>query len=170
MDGKNIKNTRKIVLTGLLFALAIVLSIIENALPTLAIPVPGVKLGLSNIAVMYALFFVNAGQAFSIAVLKSGFVLITRGATAAFLSLFGGILSIIIMLIIMVVFKEKVSYLIISIAGSVFHNIGQFIAISIIYTSMGLWAYLPLLIIAGVIAGIVTSVLLKIIMPALKRI
>ena len=165
----NLKKTKKIVLTGLLFALAIVLSFVENSIPQLAIPVPGVKLGLSNIVVMYALFFIGAKQAYVIAILKSCFVLISRGITAAFLSAFGGALSITVMLIMIIIFKEKVSYLIISVAGSVFHNIGQFVAISIIYTSLGLWAYLPLLIIAGIIAGVSTSVVLKLILPALKK-
>ncbi len=165
----NLDKTKRMVLTGLLFALALILSLVENSIPQLAIPVPGVKLGLSNIAVMYALFFVGAGQAFSIAILKAGFVLITRGSVAAFLSLLGGLLSVAIMLIILFIFKEKVSYLIISIAGSVFHNIGQFIGISLIYTSMGLLAYLPLLLIAGIIAGIATSTLLRFILPAFKK-
>jgi heptaprenyl diphosphate synthase len=165
----NLDRTKRMVLTGLLFALALVLSLVENSFPQLAVPVPGVKLGLSNIAVMYALFFVGAGQAFSIAVLKALFVLITRGTVAAFLSLLGGVLSVAIMLIILFIFKEKVSYLIISVFGSVFHNIGQFIGISLIYTSMGLWAYLPILIISGIIAGIVTSTLLRFILPAFEK-
>ena len=165
----NINKTKRLVLTGLLFALALVLSLVESSIPQLTIPVPGVKLGLSNIVVMYALFFVGKKQAFAIAILKSGFVFITRSATAAFLSLFGGVLSVVIMMFLMLIFKEKISYLIISIAGSVFHNIGQFVAISISYTSLGLWAYLPLLIISGVIAGIVTATLLRFILPAFKK-
>lgn len=48
--------TRKIVLTAMFFATAIVLSIMESAIP-MPIPIPGVKFGLSNIVVMYALFF-----------------------------------------------------------------------------------------------------------------
>ena len=112
--------------------------------------------------------FLLAQDKLSNSVLKALFVLITRG-TVAFLSLLGGVLSVAIMLIILFIFKEKVSYLIISVFGSVFHNIGQFIGISLIYTSMGLWAYLPILIISGIIAGIVTSTLLRFILPAFKK-
>ncbi len=169
LPSDSLGRTKKMVLTGLLFAIALVLSLVENSLPQLAIPVPGVKLGLSNIAVMYTLFFVGAGQAFSIAVLKALFVLLTRGTVAALLSLLGGLLSVAIMLVLLFIFKEKISYLIISIAGSVFHNVGQFIGISFIYTSMGLWAYLPVLLIAGIIAGIATSTLLRFILPAFKK-
>lgn len=161
--------TKFMVLTALLFAVAIVLSIVENTLPPLPIAVPGVKLGLSNIAVMYALFFLGKRQAFAIAVLKALFVFITRGAIAAFLSLSGGILSLTIMILLMILFKEKISYLMISIFGSVFHNIGQFIAITFIYTSMYIWAYLPILLISGVIAGVATSTLLRFTFPAFKK-
>ncbi|WP_069998788.1 Gx transporter family protein [Cellulosilyticum sp. I15G10I2] len=163
------KKSKIMVLTALLFAVAIVLSIVENSLPPLIVTVPGVKLGLSNIAVMYALFFLGKNQALMIAVLKSFFVFITRGSIASLLSFSGGILSLVVMIILMIVFKDKISYLMISIFGSVFHNIGQFIAISFIFTSVYIWAYLPILLIAGVVAGIATATLLKFIFPAFKK-
>ncbi|MGI6727539.1 MAG: Gx transporter family protein [Anaerovoracaceae bacterium] len=169
VEGSNINKTHTIVLTGLIFATALVLSIAENMLPPLPIAVPGVKFGLSNIAVMYALFFLDKKQAYTIAILKATFVFITRGAIAGALSLSGGIFSITVMLLLMVIFKERVSYLIISIFGAVFHNVGQFIVIIILYTGMNMWPYFPVLLVSGVIAGIITSTLLKFIMPALKR-
>lgn len=165
----SINKTRVLVLTALLFAISIILAIIENSLPPLPITVPGVKLGLSNIIVMYALFFMGKRQAFSIAVLKSLFVVIIRGLIAGFLSLFGGIISLIAMCLLIAIFKEKISYLVISIFGAVAHNVGQFLAISIIFTNLYLLAYLPVLLIAGVIAGISTATMLRLIMPAFKK-
>ncbi len=167
---RNLNNTKSLVLTGLLFAIAMVLSLVENSFPPIVLAAPGVKLGLSNIAVMYALFFLNKRQAFTIAILKSMFVFLIRGFVSALLSLTGGILSLIIMSILLLIFKEKISYLIISIFGAVFHNIGQLIAISFIFTSVYIWAYLPVLLFTGVLAGIGTSALLKFILPAFKRI
>lgn len=164
-----LSKTKLLVLTALLFAVALVLSIVENSLPTVPLAVPGVKLGLSNIAVMYALFFLEKKQAFLIAVLKAAFVLVTRGPIAGLLSFCGGILSLLVMTLLILIFKDRISYFVLSIFGSVFHNIGQFIAISFIYTNMYLWVYLPFLLIAGVIAGIATSTLLKLILPAFKR-
>jgi len=166
---KSLNKTKSLVLAGLLFSIAIVLSIVENSFPPIMVAVPGVKLGLSNISVMYALFFLNKSQAFSIAVLKAMFVFLTRGFVASLLSLSGGILSLIIMIILLALFKDKISYLIISIAGAVFHNIGQLLAISFIFTSIYIWAYLPVLLITGVLAGIATSTLLKFILPAFKK-
>lgn len=166
---KNTGGTKRLVLTGLIFALALILTVIENAFPPLPLPVPGVKFGLSNIAVMYALFFLSKGQAYTIAVLKAVFVLATRGLIAALLSFCGGIFSLTLMLIVLLLFKEKASYLAISVTGAVAHNIGQFAAITLIYTGFYLLAYLPLLLVSGVIAGIITATLLRFIIPALKR-
>lgn len=159
---------RRMVLTGLLFAVILVLSVVENQLQ-LPVPVPGVKLGLSNIVVMYSLFFVGKRQAILLTILKSLFVFLSRGAVASFLSLCGGILSIAIMILLLLIFKDKISYFAISIFGAVFHNLGQFVAISLLYTSLYLWAYLPVLLVSGVIAGFATSTLLKFSLPALKR-
>ena len=166
---KNLNKTQMLVLTSLMFAAALVLAIVENMLPPLPIAVPGVKFGLSNIAVMYALFFLGKKQAYTIGILKSAFVFVTRGGIAGLLSLSGGILSITAMILLMVIFRGKVSYLIISIFGAIFHNIGQFIVITIIYAGMNMWAYLPVLLVSGLAAGIVTSTLLKFIMPAFQR-
>lgn len=161
--------TGRLVQAAFIFALALVLTIVENALPSLPVPVPGVKFGLSNIAVMYALVFLSKGQAYSIAVLKAMFVLVTRGLIAGMLSLSGGILSLTVMLVLMTVFGEKVSYTILSISGAIAHNIGQFVVITVIYTGMYMWAYLPVLIISGVVAGIITATLLRVIIPVLRR-
>lgn len=166
----NINKIKLTVFTGLLFAIALVLSLIENLFPMIPVAVPGIKFGLSNVAVMYAVFFLGAKSAYMIAVLKSLFVFITRGMIASTLSLAGGLLSITAMLFIIVLLKEKVSYFGISIIGAVSHNIGQFLVVMLFYVSINMWAYLPVLLVFGVIAGILTAALLRIILPAIKRI
>lgn len=169
LTDRNYKKTRQLVLTSLLFALALILSIIENMLPPVMVSVPGVKFGLSNIAVMYALFFIGKKEAFIIAVLKAFFVFITRSAVAALLSFCGGMLSIMVMSVLIYIFKDNISYLLLSVCGAVFHNIGQFAAVTLLYTNLYLWVYLPVLLISGVLAGIATATILRFIMPALKR-
>lgn len=161
--------TKSIILAGLLFAIAIVLSMVENSFPPIFIAIPGVKLGISNIAVMYALFFLGKGHAFTIGLLKALFVGLTRGIIAGFLTLSGGMLSIFVMSLLIIIFKDKVSYLVISIFGAVSHNIGQLIAICFVLTQIYIWVYLPVLLISGVFAGIATSTLLRFILPAFKR-
>jgi heptaprenyl diphosphate synthase len=161
--------THLIVLTGLIFSAALVLSIVENMLPPLPIAVPGVKFGLSNIAVMYALFFLGPKQAYLIGILKAFYIFITRGFVAFSLSMAGGLLSISVMLILLLIYKERITYLVISIFGAISHNVGQFVVIMILYKGMNMWIYFPILVVSGIIAGIITSTLLRFILPALKR-
>lgn len=168
-EKSHLQKTRLLVLTALFFAVSLVLSLVESSLPPLPIAVPGIKFGLSNIAVMYALFFLGRSSAAAIAVLKAGFVVITRGPVAGLLSLCGGILSVAVMALLLAVFQEKISYLLLSVFGAIFHNIGQFAAISLVYTNMYLWSYLPVLLVSGVLAGAVTAALLKVIRPAFQK-
>lgn len=85
---------------GLLFALAMALSFLESLLPALPMLPPGIRLGLSNIVTMYALFVLGPVSGYTIAVLKSLFVLLTRGAVAAAMSASGGIASVTVMLLL----------------------------------------------------------------------
>ena len=73
---------RRLAAMGLLTALAAALNFAENLIPALPMAPPGVKLGLSNIVVAYCLFYLGGREALCIALLKSGFVLLTRGMTA----------------------------------------------------------------------------------------
>ncbi|MFA9462895.1 MAG: Gx transporter family protein [Velocimicrobium sp.] len=165
---KNDSKTKRMVLIAMLFATAMVLSIVESMIP-MPIPAPGVKFGLSNIVVMYAMFFLKKRDALMIAILKGMFSALTKGAIAGLVGLTGGLFSIGIMAILFYVLKEKGSYFLYSMSGAVFHNIGQFVAISIIYTNMAVVYYLPVLLVAGIAAGAITSLLLKIVLPALQR-
>lgn len=155
---------------AMIFAVALVLSFMEGLLPPLPYLPPGFKLGLSNIATMYALFFMGRGRAFTIAVLKAGFVFAVRGATSGILSLSGGIASVCVMILLTAAFKDRISYLLLSIFGAIFHNLGQLAVLTLIMLNgYALW-YTPVLLVAGVIMGSVTGSLLKVVMPAFKRI
>lgn len=156
--------------TAMLFSLALVLSILEGMLPPLPYLPPGFKLGLSNVATMYALFFWGKKQAFTIAILKSAFVFFTRGAMSGALSLGGGVVSLAVMVALAGLFKDKISYLMLSVCGAVCHNFGQLALLTLImFNTYALW-YSPVLFVAGVIMGCLTGTVLKVVMPALKRI
>ena len=169
MEDKTPSKTKYLAFTALLLGMSVVLSIIENSLPPPAFAAPGVRLGLSNIPVMYALFFLDKGRAFTVAVLKSGFVLLTRGVTAGTFSICGGILSLTTMVVLMRL-SNKASYTAISICGAVSHNVGQLAAVSVIYASFNMIIYLPPLVAAGVVAGVITATVLRCVMPAFERI
>lgn len=163
------QHIKRLVITALLFALSIVLSYIEGMIPPLFVAVPGIKLGLSNIIVMYTLFLVNWKQAYVIAVLKGLFVFLLKSPVSGIISVSGGIVSVTIMLLLLLLSKRKLSYLLLSVFGAVFHNIGQLTAASLINSSIYIWVYFPVLLVAGILAGVITSVILKFILPALKR-
>lgn len=159
-------DTYQLTLLSLLFALSLALTAVEYMLPPIPLLPPGVKLGLSNIVTMYCLFFLGKKSAFSIVILKSGFVFLMRGFTSFILSISGGILSALVMLLLLSLSAKGISYLIISIAGAITHNLGQLAAASFILGTGVVLAYTPLLLVSGVIMGNVTGGLLRLVMPA----
>ncbi|MDR1263065.1 MAG: Gx transporter family protein [Oscillospiraceae bacterium] len=157
---------RRVALDGMLFALAVVMSVVDGMIP---VPVPGVRLGLSNIAVMYALFFVGRRDALTLAALKGLFAFVTRGVTAGAMSLSGGLLSVLVMTLLTVVFGKRVSYTMLSVAGALAHNAGQMIVVKFIYSSLTLSAFAPVLVISGIAAGVATAAILRAFLPVAKR-
>jgi heptaprenyl diphosphate synthase len=165
--GRKKGDAKRVAFTGLLFGMAIVLSILEGLLPIPA-PVPGIRLGLSNIVVMFALFQLRKRDAFAIAFLKAVFVAATRGPIAGVMSLTGGLLALVIMTLLILILKDRSTFLLVSIAGAVFHNIGQIMAASVILQTF-LWPYLPVLILSGIVTGFATSILLKMTSPVFLK-
>ena len=161
---------KRLTRSAFLLALIMVLSFLESMLPPVVSFAPGIRLGLGNIVTMYALFTIDKKTAFLLNILKSVFVFITRGATAAALSLTGGILSLIVIIVLSMLLKERVSYLSLSILGAVFHNIGQLAAISVLMNNKAAFFYLPVLIVAGTVMGSITGTVLNVVMPGLDRI
>ena len=161
---------KRLTRSAFLLALIMVLSFLESMLPPVVSFAPGIRLGLGNIVTMYALFTIDKKTAFLLNILKSVFVFITRGATAAALSLTGGILSLIVIIVLSMLLKERVSYLSLSILGAVFHNIGQLAAISVLMNNKAAFFYLPVLIVAGTVMGCITGTVLNVVMPGLDRI
>lgn len=162
------EKARQTALGGMLFALAIVLGIVEGLIaPLLGLP-PGVKPGLANIVVMYALFFLGKRQAVLLVLLKALFALLTRGASAGALSLAGGLLSFAAMCLLLLL-PDRPSFLILSIAGAICHNLGQLLMASLWLQTAFSLAYAPVLIISGIGMGAITALSLRVLLPALER-
>lgn len=160
--------TRDVALSGVLFALAMALSYAESAIAPLLGLMPGIKLGLSNVVVMYALFFMGAGRAYTLGGLKAFFVLLTRGPVAGFLSLCGGVVSITVMWVLYRLPKRPTWY-ILSVSGALAHNVGQLMGASFILGSGLAMGYAPVLILSGLAMGAVTATSLSIMLPALEK-
>ena len=117
------QKARETAWTGMLFALAIALSYLESLVSPLLGLMPAIKLGLSNIVVMYALLFLRTRTALLLVVLKALFAFLTRGATAGFLSLCGGALSLAVMLVLL---QLPVSGYIFCAGSALAHNLGLY--------------------------------------------
>ncbi len=167
MQNRNAK-TKQVALSGLLFALAMALSFLEGLVPIPGL-LPGMKLGLANIVVMYALFFMGAGQALVLDLLKAFFVFLVSGTTAGFLSLCGGLASLLVMWLLWRLPRHAPTWFILSVSGALAHNFGQLAGASVILGSALSLYYAPILLVLGLAMGFVTSLTLKAILPALSR-
>jgi len=154
-----------------MLSLIIVLVVVERMIPPLPMLPPQFgRLGISNVIVMYVLFFMGKKEAFMMAVLKALFNTIMRGPLAGLLSLSGGLLSIFAIIVLFWLFKDRLSYVILSIVGAIGHNIGQLVVACLIMQNWILFmSYFPVLFIAGTIFGTFTGIFLKIIMPTFNR-
>ena len=159
-------STKKIAFLSIMLALMLILATIERILPPFPVLPPQFgRIGLPNVIVMYVVFFLGRKEAFIMAILKAIFGLLTRGPTAGLLSLSGGLLSVGVIIFLWWIFKDKISYVALSIAGAIGHNIGQLIIACFIVQNWGLLVfYFPVLLITGTIFGTVTGIFMKIFM------
>ena len=151
----------------MLAAVAVVLSLVERMFPLDAIvPVPGVKLGLANVVTLFALTRLSARDAFAIVVTRVAISSLLMGSVSAFLfSLFGGLLSLIVMGILL-----KASLFGVSVGGAAAHNIGQMAAAVIWLKNWAVIAYLPFLLVMSVPLGLVTGLTCSVVLHHLKKI
>lgn len=163
---KSSRNTTyEIALGGILTVLALMFSYIESFLP--ASPgLPGVKLGLANLVILVLLYRTNWKMALTVnfmRILMSG--LLFTGFFGAIYSLCGGLLSFFVMLLC------KKTYLFsvigVSMAGGVFHNIGQLLIAAAITETVNIFYYLPVLILSGTASGILIGIAAYILIKAL---
>lgn len=163
------KKSHYIALMGLMLALASALQFLESLIP---IPLPlGVKPGLSSIVVMVVLVKFGFPSAMTVAVLKSGFVFITRGGTAFCMSVCGGVLSVAVMGVFFAATrrtKNGTGIILMSVLGGLFHNIGQLAAAALLAGSPATFSYLPVLVIAGTVSGLFTGTIFKLIQSRLE--
>ena len=160
-------STKKITLSALMVALAMILSYLEAMIP-FSFGIPGIKLGLANLVVLTALYLFGPAQALLISVVRIFLISISFGSMAALVySLAGGILSFVVMLILSRI--KGFSVIGVSVAGGVSHNIGQLIAAALVVENLNLLFYFPVLLAAGVITGLLIGIAVKAILPALQK-
>ena len=146
-------SSRRLARYALLTALAMALSWLESLVPLAGAVPPGVKLGLTNLVVIFALYRMGLRDAAAISLVRVVLVAFTVGHSYSFAySLAGAALS----LAVMALLKRsgKFSLLGVSVAGGVSHNIAQvLVAMAVMETSRLAW-YLPVLLVSGIAAGV----------------
>ena len=144
--------SNKLAYLGVFTSLALILSFVESQIPPL-MAIPGVKLGIPNIAILFILYkvgwkeaaLVNLVRVFIVGLLFGSLVSIMYSFAGAFLSLFG-----------MILLKKSnwFSCVTVSVIGGILHNVGQIIMACLVTVTSELMYYLPVLIISGTVAGI----------------
>ena len=146
---------KRLITLAVCVSLALILSFIESRIPTF-VAIPGVKLGLANIAVVFCLYRLGIKDAIIVSVVRVCLSSLLFGSITSFLyGLSGAVLSMIVMLIIK---KIGLSPILVSTLGGISHNIAQICVASIILDTNVVGYYLPFLVLSGCIAGIVIGI------------
>ena len=162
-------NIKKITLFGLLTAVSMVLSYVEMLLPPILAAVPGVKIGLPNIIIIFVLYKFSVKHAVLVSLLRVVMVTLLFGNAMVFIYSFAGaVLSICIMSILKRI--NQFSVIGISVLGAVSHNVGQTIVAIIILQTKGIAFYMMPLLISGIVAGILIGILGGLLIKRFKKI
>lgn len=153
---KNNISIKKIALIAIFITLSLILSYVDNLIP-INIVVPGIKIGLANLIIIYSLYMLGIKEAIFISIIRVVISSILFGSILTFVySLTGAIVS----LLIMVILKSFTSLTVItiSIIGGVMHNMTQIIVAIILMNTKEIVYYLPILILTGVISGMMIGI------------
>jgi len=165
-----IKSTQKIVFLGLLVSMALVVHYIEGTFPVLLPGVPGAKLGLANILTLTALVLMGWKEALVVIVLRSFLGPILGGVPTSILySMAGGLLSGMVMYLLYRFFARDLSLHAISIAGAVFHNIGQLAVAAVLFSNYFLFTYLPVMTAMAIPTGVFVGFSAKFLIRFVRR-
>lgn len=160
---------KKISLCGVLAAGAMILSYVESMLPPISAALPGVRVGLANILIIFALFRLELSSAAAVSAVRLTLSAILFGSAVTFIySLFGAILS----LTVMVLAKKtgKLTMTGVSILGGVSHNAGQIIAAILLTNTSAILLYLPVLVISGTVSGIFIGLCAVFVLKTLRNV
>ena len=151
-------NTKKIAKLSMLLSISVVLGLIESFIPIMSGAVPGIKLGLANIVIVFAIYELSFKDAIYISILRVLLIGILRTglfSISFFFSLAGALLSIVFMYLA----KEytKMSIVGVSVVGSIFHSIAQIIIACIFLSNINIVYYLPILLISSIVTGVIVG-------------
>jgi len=148
--------SKSIASIGLCTALALILAYVEVLMQPIIPSIPGIKMGLPNVIIVFLLYRRSAASAIGVSVFRIILVSLLFGNVMALIySLAGGILSMLVMMILRRLnFMSAVG---VSVAGGVSHNVGQILAAMILLDTTELGYYLVVLTVTGTIAGVLVG-------------
>jgi len=162
------ERVRRLALCALLTAMALTIFVVEAQFP-LPVPVPGMKLGLSNIVTLFALAVFGWKEALAILVVRVFLGNIVTGQMISlFYSLAGGLFSFLCMALILRVLKRNQLW-VAGVIGGVAHNIGQMTLAVALTQTPALLAYLPVLMLCGIGTGALTGLCAQLLHQKLRR-
>ena len=154
-DNRRGSSAHRLVSLAAFVALAMILSFIESRIPTF-VAIPGVKIGLANIVVVFCLYRMRAVDAAIVSLVRVALSSLLFGSLTSF---FYGLGGAVVSLAVMILLKQvKLGSIAVSTVGGVSHNIAQIAVASILLGTNVVGYYLPFLILSGTIAGIVVGV------------
>jgi len=161
--------TKQLTLCAVLTAMALALSYLENFFPlSLAIPIPGIKLGLANIVTLFALYVLGAGQALMILAARCLLGAVFAGnMNALIFSLLGGFTAMLVMIVLSR--TGKLSVYGVSIGGAAAHNCGQVAAAVLTLGNTAPLYYLPILLGVSLFTGALTGLIAACLFRALAH-
>lgn len=142
---------------GLVLALALIAGYAESLIPV-AVAIPGIKLGAANSVILILLYMVGIKEAYIVNISRVVLMGFLFGSMSSIIySLSGAILSLTVMVLLKKTDRFSVSG--VSMAGGVFHNVGQLIMAALVLETTAVWYYLPALIISGSVTGLLIGFL-----------
>ncbi len=160
--------TKRTALLGITITIAIIMSYIESLFP-LSFTVPGIKIGLANIVIIFVLYKMSTADAIMVSLIRIMLVSLLFGNVMALAySIAGSTLSLLLMLVLKK--SEKFSIVGVSISGAVMHNIGQILMAVIILETREIIYYLPVLAVSGIVSGVVIGIVSAIITDRIKNV
>ena len=150
------KKTTKIAYLGMFITLALIASYVESLVP-FYFGAPGIKLGLANLITVVLLYRSGWKDAAIVSVLRITLSGILFGNVFSIIYSFcGAFLSLIVMWMLKQI--KDFSVIGISMAGGVFHNLGQLLAAVYLMENGNIMYYFPVLMIAGLLTGILIGI------------
>ena len=160
--------TKKVAMLGLTIALAMIMSYIEALVP-LSFAVPGIKMGLANIVIIFVLYKIGTKEAILVSLIRVILVsLLFSNVMAMAYSIAGAVLSLSVMWLLKK--TDKFSFVGVSIAGGIMHNVGQIIMAVIVLGTEQIALYLPVLVITGTVTGVVIGIVSGLVINRFKNI